>query len=309
MIDHRQLQALSAVHREGSVTRAARVLGWSQPTVDHHLRNLERLVGAPVLQRSHRGSILTRVGALLHDRGQEILALHERALREARELTRTDKVRLRFGTIPTAAALLLHSIVTRVGEFGIEIDAKLEEVPRLVDQVNRHELDAAIVYSVPGHELPLRADIVVTEVLRDPVLLALPEQHPLASLPSVDRASLLKLAGERWLFAAAWDDPMDAVVIDTFAAAGCALDIAIRTDDFQVMLGMVAAGMAVSIIPKVASGAGHPGVALLPIDDPAFVRSLLLVAPGEGPRRGPSPMVRRLASAVRSALAELENTG
>lgn len=306
MLDYRQLQALSAVHREGSVTRAAKRLEWSQPTVDHHLKNLERLVGSPVLDRSHRGSVLTAVGRLILERGEEILALGERALRDARELTDESRVRLRFGTIPTAAARLLHSIVTQIAEHGIEIDAVLEEVPQLVDHVNRHDLDAAIVYTVPGHELPFRGDIVTTEVLRDPVLVALPEKHPLASRASLDREALLTLHDERWLFAAAWDDPMDAMVIDAFTEAGYVLDVAIRTDDFQVMLGMVAAGMAVSIIPKLASGPAHPGVVLLAIDDPSFARSLLLAAPASGSRHMPSTAVRQLAAAVRGAIAALE---
>src|SRR5699024_7220149 len=45
MLDLRQLQALTAVAQTGSVARAAKQLGWSQPSVDYHLRNLDRLCG------------------------------------------------------------------------------------------------------------------------------------------------------------------------------------------------------------------------------------------------------------------------
>ncbi|MFT4231681.1 MAG: LysR family transcriptional regulator [Leucobacter sp.] len=309
MIDLRQLQALRAVHAAGSVTGAARRLGWSQPTVDYHLKNLERLIGSEVLQRSTRGSSLTPVGALLLDRGEEILTLADRALRDARDLTRTGRVRLRFGTFPTAAARLLPSIVARVNAQGIDLDAVLEEVPQLVERVNRRELDAAIVYSVPGYGLSFRSDIVTTEVMRDPIMLALPEGHPLAARSTIDRAALLTLSDERWLFAAAWDDPMDAMVIEAFARAGHTLDVAIRTDDFQVMLGMVAARMAISFLPKLASGPAHPGVALRPIDDPSFARSLLIAAPAEGVGKQPSSAVRHLAEAIRNSLGDLERHG
>ena len=84
MNDLRQLEALLAVHAEGSVTGAARNLQWSQPTVDYHLKNLERTVGSAVLLRSPRGSVLTPVGMLLLELGQEILMLRDRALRDAR---------------------------------------------------------------------------------------------------------------------------------------------------------------------------------------------------------------------------------
>lgn len=305
MIDHRQLQALRAVHSEGSITRAAKFLGWSQPTVDHHLKNLDLLVGAPVLQRTHRGSSITAVGALLLERGQQLLTLNERALRDARELTRTGRVRLRFGMFPTVAGLL-HSIMTRLREIDIEIDAVFQEVPQLISRLGRYELDAAIVYSAPGHRLPLQADVVTLEVLRDPLMLVLPEDHPLASRASIDRASLLTLSGERWVFAATWDDPMDATIIEAFAQAGHELDITIRTDDFRVMLGVVAAGMAVSFIPKLASGPSSPGVVMIPIDEPSFARSVLLAVPDEGRLRQLDMPARQLAMAVREALDALE---
>jgi len=305
MLDLRQLEALRAVHAEGSVTAAARRLGWGQPTVDYHLKNLERLVGSPVLIRSSRGSRLTPVGSLLLERAQEILTLGERAVRDARELTSMGRVRLRFGTFPTAAAKILPSVVTRVDDLGIEVDAMLEEVPTLVDRINRGGLDAALVYTVPGYELPFRAHVATREVHRDPLLLALPVGHPLATPRPIDVPTLLTLWQERWLFAAAGNDPMDTIVIDAFAAQGHALDVAIRTDDFQVMLGMIAARLAVGLLPSLAVGGSHPGIVLRPIADPSFVRSILVATSAEGSMRGPSTAVRQLVLAIRDAFSAL----
>lgn len=306
MIDLRQLEALRAVRAEGSVTRAARALGWSQPTVDYHLKNLERLVGAPVLQRSTRGSTPTQVGALLLERGDQILTLTDRALQDARDLSRHGRVRLRFGTFPTAAAKLLPAIVSRVASQGIEVDAHLEESVPLVADLNQRKLDAALVYTVVGYELPFRPDTAKTEVLRDPLMLALPEGHALASKSVIDLDTLLTLADERWLFGSTQGDPMDTVLIDTFAAAGHTLNVAIRTDDVQVMLGMVAARMVIGLFPKLAIGPHHPGVELRPIDAPEFSRSLILAAPSTTANREPSLAVRQLASAVRAAIADLD---
>ncbi|WP_427869170.1 LysR family transcriptional regulator [Leucobacter luti] len=305
MLDLRQLRALRAVHSEGSVTRAARLLGWSQPTVDYHLRIIDRLVGSPLLTRTKRGSTLTPVGHLVLDRAQEILTLSDRTLSDARELAKLGRARLRFGTFPTAAARLLPAIAAEMGDLGVEIDAVLEEVKPLVSHVNGRELDAALVYSVPGYELPLRPDTAATEVLRDPLLLALPEGHRLAGRTSIDREALLSLADERWLLGATPNDPMDAVVLDAFAAAGHELEVAIRTDDFQVMLGMIAARMVVGLVARLASGPVHPGVVLLPIDDPSFARSVLLVAAQADPGGQPTVAVRQLAGAVRHAVEEL----
>lgn len=303
MADLRQFEALRAVHAEGSVTAAARRLGWGQPTVDYHLKNLERLVGAPLLVRSPRGSRLTPVGMLLLERAQEILTLSERAIGDAREFSQLGRVRLRFGTFATAAASILPFVAGSVGDLGIEIDATFEEVPALVDRINRGALDAALVYTVPGYELPFRPDVVTMEVYRDPLMLALPVGHPLASRRSVDLAAVLSLRDERWVFATSAEDAMDRVVADAFAAEGHVLDIAIRTDDFQVLLGMTAARMVVGFIPGLATTAAHPGIVLLPVDDPSFVRSILVATPAEDASRRPSPAVRHLVAAVRDGFA------
>ncbi|MFE4468929.1 LysR family transcriptional regulator [Leifsonia sp. NPDC056824] len=308
MADLRQFEALRAVHAEGSVTAAARRLGWGQPTVDYHLKNLERLVGTPVLVRSPRGSRLTPVGMLLLERAQEILTLSERAIADAREFSELGRVRLRFGTFATAAASILPFVANSVGDLGIEIDATFEEVPTLVDRINRGALDAALVYTVPGYELPFRPNVVTMEVYRDPLMLALPVGHPLASRPSVDLAAVLSLRGERWVFATSAEDAMDRVVADAFAAEGHVLDVAIRTDDFQVLLGMTAARMVVGIIPGLATAAAHPGIVLLPIHDPSFVRSILVATPAEDASR-PSPAVRHLVAAVRDGFAALRASG
>jgi DNA-binding transcriptional LysR family regulator len=309
MADLRQFEALRAVHAEGSVTAAARRLGWGQPTVDYHLKNLERLVGSPVLVRSPRGSRLTPVGMLLLERAQEILTLSERAIGDAREFSRLGRVRLRFGTFATAAASILPFVAALVGDLGIEIDAMFEEVPALVDRINRGALDAALVYTVPGYELPFRPNVVTTEVFRDPLLLALPLDHPLATRTSVDRAAVLSLHDERWVFATSAEDAMDRVVADAFAAEGHVLDVAIRTDDFQVLLGMTAARMVVGIIPGLATAAAHPGIVLLPFDDPSFVRSILLATPAEDANRRPSTAVRHLVAAVREGFSAVRGRG
>lgn len=307
MADLRQFEALTAVHAEGSVSAAARRLGWGQPTVDYHLKNLERLVGCPVLTRSPRGSRLTPVGVLLAERAQEVLTLSARVIRDAREFGELGRVRLRFGTFATAAASVLPFVASRIGDLGIEIDALLEEVPALVEQTNRGALDVALVYTVPGYELPFRSGVVTTEVHRDPLMLALPVGHPLASRPSIDVPALLSLRDERWVFATTVDDPMDRIVVDAFAAEGHTLDVAIRTDEFQVLLGMTAARMVVGLIPRLATTTEHPGIVLRPINDPSFARSILVATSAEDASRHPSPAVRQLIAAIRDGFAAVRS--
>lgn len=304
MIDLRQLQALSAVAAEGSVARAATRLGWSQPTVDYHLKNLDRLVGADLTIRSTRGSRLTTAGALMLERGEEILGLADRALTDVRDLSQLGRIRLRFGIFPTAAARLLPGIVSRVSEFGIELDATLEEVSPLVARVNQHTLDAALVYAAGGYELPFRSEVHTTRLFTDPLLIALPAAHPAASHTRFDRAALLSLASDSWVVGSTPGDTIDDLVRALFDAEGHKIDVAIRTDDYSVMLGLIAAGMAVGVVPSLVAANPPEGVVLRPIDDARFARELLLAAPA-GPA-GPVTAVRQLAEAVRRSISATE---
>ncbi|MCB1274372.1 MAG: LysR family transcriptional regulator [Leucobacter sp.] len=303
MLDPRQLQALAAVAAEGSVARAAKRLGWSQPTVDYHLKALDHLVGAPLTVRGARGSSLTATGSLMLERGDEILALSERALADAREFAQVGRTKLRFGSFPTAAARLLPGIAARLGDVGIELDVMLEEIAPLVARVNQHTLDAALVYTASGYALPFRADVHTTTLLTDPLLLALPAGHPHAGRPSFDTDALLALEGDSWVFSATPGDTLDEVVLDAFARAGRRFEVAIRTDDYSVALGMVAAGMGVALIPQLAGNTVPEGAVLRPIDDARFAREIMLAAPAAG--GGPAPAVRQLAEAVRRAVAAL----
>lgn len=310
MIDLRQLEALRAVAQEGSVSRAALRLGWSQPTVDYHLKNLDRLAGTALLSRSSRGSTLTTAGSVMLERGIEILSLSERALVDVRDLSQLGRIRLRFGTFPTAAAQLLPQIAARLSEVGVEIDAVLEEVTPLVTRINQRELDAALLYTAGDYDLPFRADVHTTHVMRDPLLLALPRTHPLAELRIIDNEALLTLADEHWVLGATAGDTMDDIVRDVFAEAGHDIDVAIRTDDFSVVLGLVAAGMVIGLVPRLAATTIPAGVVIRPIADDRFAREIVLAAPGEGPGRQPPVAVRQLADAVRrsiEAIPEVED--
>lgn len=301
MLDLRQLQALAAVAAEGSVARAAHRLSWSQPTVDHHLKALERLVGSPLLVRSSRGSTLTSAGTLMLERGAEILALSDRALTDVRELANVGRVRLRFGSFPTAAARLLPTVAHRLREVGIELDAVLEEIAPLVSRINQRTLDAALVYTASGYRLPFRDEVYTVPLLTDPLLLALPSRHPAALRQRFDAASLLDLEDSPWVFSATPGDTLDDVVRDAFA--GRRFDVAVRTDDYSVALGMVAAGMGIGLVPRLAAVNIPEGVELRPIDDPRFAREILLSAAGG--RGGPSPAIKQLIEAVRRSIQQL----
>src|SRR5437773_10462671 len=82
MLDVVRLRVIDAVARHGSVTKAAKELHYSQPSVSHHLARLEQETGAQLLQRIGRGIRLTPTGQLLADRAAEILGRVDAAAAE-----------------------------------------------------------------------------------------------------------------------------------------------------------------------------------------------------------------------------------
>ncbi|UTX54252.1 LysR family transcriptional regulator [Leucobacter aridicollis] len=305
VIDLRQLQALSAVAAEGSVARAASRLGWSQPTVDYHLKNLDRLVGTELTSRSSRGSRLTNAGLLMLERGEEILGLADRTLTDVRDLAQLGHVRLRFGIFPTAAARILPGIASRLSELGIELDATLAEVMPLVGGVNQHTLDAALVYAAGSYALPLRSEVHTTHVFTDPMLLALPAHHELAHVEEFDTEALLQLGGENWVMGSTPGDTLDDLVRELFDETRVKLTVPVRTDDYAVVLGLIAANMGVALVPTLMKSNVPEGVVLRPIADARFTRELLLAAPAG--QAGPSAAVRQLAEAVRRSISALDS--
>jgi DNA-binding transcriptional LysR family regulator len=303
MLDLRQLRALSAVAAEGSLSRAAAALEWSQPTVDHHVRQLERLVGAPVVLRGSRGSSLTPVGELLLERGEEALSAATRALQDARDFVAIGHATLRFGIFPSAAAVLLPAIVGRTDHLGIQSEVVIDEVGPLAERINAGELDAALLYELPGYELPLVQGLATKALHREPLELAVRASHRLASREAIDLPVLLELGKERWIQGLAEGDPIDASIAALFAAHGTALDGPLRTDDFSVIFGMVAAGLGIAVVPSLLPEVMHRDVARIRLSDPALERTLLLAhRAGTRQRVRTEAAVRQLEQAVRAAL-------
>src|SRR5699024_12687666 len=103
----RGLTALRAVASAASVAAAAADLQWSQPTVHHHLRILERSLGATLIERTPRGSHPTTVGSPVVSRAVEIHGLCERLGTEVALPRGSQAAPVRIGAVPTVSARVI----------------------------------------------------------------------------------------------------------------------------------------------------------------------------------------------------------
>lgn len=190
LIELRRLRALVAVVEEGHVTRAAERLGMWQPPLTRLLRGLETELGVLLVHRMQRGVRPTEAGKALLEEARAVLARAEGVAQAVRRAARGEQGRLAVGFTSSAA---LHPFVPAVirtlreAQPGVSIVLEEAGTGELVDALLHERLDAAFVRSPVASV----AGLLVDAVLDEPMLVALPGGHRLAS----DAGAALPLAG------------------------------------------------------------------------------------------------------------------
>ncbi|MFE3774337.1 LysR family transcriptional regulator [Streptomyces sp. NPDC059122] len=271
MLELRHFQVLRAIAREGSLAGAARALRHTQPTVTYHLATLESHFGAPLFHRSSRGAALTEVGEALLPHAEAVLERVRLAQQEVRGMVQRGTATLRVGTFPTAGALLLPPAVRRLHGHGVHVTLREGELPTLLAALRSRELHLALVFSQPGDRLDLEEDFVVHPLLEDPLLLVLPADHSQAQREHVP---LTALREDGWIMGATDWDPCDRLLTWACAQEGFEPVHVMRTDDYGVLQGFVAAGIGVALVPRLGLGSPRDDIAVRPIEGRALARQI-----------------------------------
>lgn len=304
--DLRQFAALKAVAEAGSVSGAGRLLAWSDATVNYHLAALEREIGAPLLTRTKRGSVLTPIARELLPGATATLNLAESAIASAKMHAAGAGVLLQFGAFPTAASRLLPRITRRLRKADFKLQAHLHEVAVLNQLQENAVLDAAITYTTENANNSFNTNIRITPVLTDPLLLAVPKTHRFANKTVVTQDDILSLAKENWILGSSQGDPLDDALLHLFHSHQLQPNVRVSTDDYSVALGLVAAGLAVGLIPRLALVNVPAGIALVPTELPAFVRKIVLLTPPQSQLSAQgNTRIETLKQAVIAAAQEL----
>lgn len=258
-VELRHLVALRAVADEGSVAAAARRLGYSQPGVSQQLAALERLLESRLVERrpGTREASLTEAGRLVLRHGAALLARARAADADLRELQSGAVKTLRLGVFPSVGARIVPPLLRRLAEQWPEVDVLLVEEAsdrRLLEQVEAAELDLAFAM-LPLEEGPFTA----VEVLRDPYVVLIPANSPLAerTRPLGPRElGELPLIGFR--HSQAYPEAF-------LRATGIAARVRFRIDDNETLVGLVAAGLGAALVPRLAVDPAREDVVQLEI--------------------------------------------
>ena len=247
----RQLQYLKLLAEHRSFSRAAEAAHVTQPTLSAGVQELEKILGAPVVDRSRSGVILTAAGEAAAARGAAILAEAEDLVQAARGAGQPLAGRFRLGVIPTVAPFLLPRAlpVLRTRFPKLKLYLREDLTGRLLAALRSGALDAALValpYDMSGLEW--------ADIGEDELLAAFPANHPLTAEAKVPPA---KLEGEDLILLE------DGHCLREHALAACGLtsrrpeaEAPFAATSLPTLVQMVGSGLGVSFLPAMAVEAG-----------------------------------------------------
>lgn len=255
-MDARRLLIFREVARAGSISAAARTLGWTQPAVSQHLAALERALGVPLLLRGPQGVELTEPGTRLLDRADQVALQLHLAEEDLADLTSLRRGRARLAAYPSAAATLVPRAVAglRARHPDIDVDLTEAEPPEALGLLESGDVDLALVFGYDADPAAGRG-LVWRPLGAEPVALVLAADHPFAGRR---RLALAQLSDEPWIVGC---ERCRAHAVALCAAAGFAPAVRHVSDDYVVVQNLVAVGLGVTLLPRSALDAyRHPGV-------------------------------------------------
>lgn len=242
----RQLESFRAVLREGSFTAAAKKLHMTQPAVSLHIKALEEELGARLLDRDGRGVRLTEAGAVLLEAADAALASLQEGARRIREIQAPERGTVVLACGDTVALHLLPPVLTKFGKLHPQADVVVHNhgSKTILDMLINREADLGIVTRPPFVDPELWTRIL----LEDPLVLALPRKHALASQK---RVTLRSLHGQAAVLLAKGAETRS--LIDRgLRAEGVELQAVMESGNLEVVKAYVAGGLGLSIVPEMA---------------------------------------------------------
>lgn len=260
----RQLRYFVAVSEELSFTRAAARLRVAQPALSVQIRQLETELGVELFDRSRRAISVTEAGELMLGESRRLLALLDNAIELVRRTGSGMTGRIAIGFVPSASNAALPPLLRRFGETHPDVAVYLREMaPQdLIRRLHEGDLDVCFIY-MPFADASLDQAVIAREAF----VVALPANHPLVHKREVD---VRELIDEPFVIPAEHGMPgLNAQVLDICHEAGFT-PRAVQDGVWlvQTIIGLVAAGVGVALVPSSAQALRPEGVAYRPLREP-----------------------------------------
>lgn len=252
---------------------AAARLNISQPPLSQQIQILEQQIGARLFARTNRSVSLTEAGRQFLADSRQILSQVDDAAARAARLHHGETGELRIGF--TSSAPFIKAVSDTLSTFrrrypDVHIQTRETNTREQIVPLNEGALDLGLMRNT---QLP--ETLVWERVLREPLLAMVPRDHPLASQP---RVSLRELAREPFVF---FDPHVGTGLYDDILGLLRRYDltptIAQEVGEAMTIIGLVAAGLGVSILPASFRRVQLSEMCWLPIEEQDAVSEMWLV--------------------------------
>lgn len=277
MFNVSRLNVLREVIARGSFSDAANALSYSQSAVSQAIATLEGEAGVSLIERSRGGVRPTVAGAALAGHVGGILAQMETAEAEITAIGAGHGGRMRTASFPTAGATLMPQAIAgfRASHPGVDVTLAEGEPEEIAPRLRAGEFDLALLFEFEAVGERLGTGIRRFELLDDPLHLALRHDHPLAARKQLRLEDLR----EESLIQTSASSPCARHVVRSCHAAGFEPDVSFESDDYQTVQGLVAAGVGVALIPRLALSTIRDDIRIRALHPASPLRKVLAATP------------------------------
>jgi DNA-binding transcriptional LysR family regulator len=253
------------VAEELSFRRAAERLNLDQSALTRRIQKLEQQLGFKLLERTTREVALTPAGRSLYEANLELLQGYGRAVETARLVAQGKTGELRLAYMSFAATLQMPLMVSRYRALHPHVALKLSYIRTQGQKLAlaSDEIDVGLMIGPFDH-----IDFETLTIADEPLCLIASHNHPLAQAPHIRPQDLAEhefVLGDMTEWEAyRWR------LTDIFSSEGLTLKIALEASNPMALLGLVAAGLGVSVYPRSLAGFVGESIAFRPIEDPRF---------------------------------------
>lgn len=294
-VEPAQLLLLRELAEHRSVTAVARATGRTPSAVSQQLKVLQRRVGVPLVERVGRGVRLTDAGRALAGIAAGLSTALAVAEADWAGYRGSAGGTVRLAVFHSAGELLVPGLLDRLAAVpAITLETFDEDVSQDEFAALTADYDVVVAHRSDDVVPPDRPRIDVRLLLREPLDVALPLDHPLAGR---DRLSPMDVIGEEWIAPPA-EFPIDRVLTAIAARAGAPVRVVRRTTHLPLMEKLVSRGHGVALLPRHTTRERAEGrLALVPLADLRAGRLIeALARPDKAARRAVRTVLDELAA-------------
>ncbi|MTT30779.1 LysR family transcriptional regulator [Terrilactibacillus sp. BCM23-1] len=243
----RHLHYFIIVAEELHFGRAAVRLQMTQPPLSQQIKQLENEIGVDLFKRTKRHVELTTAGKMFLNDAKQALSVLDQAVDTAQRAQRGEIGHIAVGFVGSATYDILPDIVREFRRKFPDVSIELQELstPDQIKALHDGYLDIGMVHP------PINSSMITTEILlRGKCALSMPKNHPLAKKEAIylkDLVDIPFIVVSRDIWPALYDD-----FVSLFQDAGFTPKIVQEANEYQMVLGLVSAGIGIGVVPSTA---------------------------------------------------------